>query len=77
LVFLDIQRGHAPLGPEMAYLGKYLKLPFVHLGIDPEFSMVTSARPGSKIGSYDVADVNRQYRQRVQPLTGGCSYQRG
>lgn len=59
LVFLDIQRGHAPLGPEMAYLEKYLKLPFVHLGIDPEFSMVTGARPGSKIGSYDAADINQ------------------
>ena len=59
LVFLDIQRGHAPLGPEMAYLEKYLKLPFVHLGIDPEFSMVTGAKPGAKIGSYDAADVNQ------------------
>ena len=59
LVFLDIQRGHAPLGPEMEYLKKYLKLPFVHLGIDPEFSMVTGAKPGTKIGSYDAADVNQ------------------
>jgi hypothetical protein len=58
LVFLDIQRGHADLGGEMNYLTKYLKLPFVHLGIDPEFSMVTGAKPGTKIGSYDAADVN-------------------
>lgn len=62
LVFLDIQRGHAPLGPEMEYMEKYLKLPFVHLGIDPEFSMVTGARPGSKIGSYDAADINQAVR---------------
>ncbi|MCK8494016.1 MULTISPECIES: hypothetical protein [Spirosoma] len=59
IVFLDIQRGHAPLGPEMKFLEKYLKLPFVHLGIDPEFSMVTGAKPGTKIGSYDAADVNQ------------------
>ncbi|MCX6215935.1 hypothetical protein [Spirosoma sp.] len=59
IVFLDIQRGHAPLGPEMEYMTKYLKLPFVHLGIDPEFSMVTGAKPGTKIGSYDAADVNQ------------------
>ena len=59
IVFLDIQRGHAPLGPEMEFLKKYLKLPFVHLGIDPEFSMVTGAKPGTKIGSYDAADVNQ------------------
>jgi hypothetical protein len=67
IVFLDIQRGHAPLGPEMEFLGKYLKLPFVHLGIDPEFSMVTGAKPGTKIGSYDAADVNQavQFLSRV------------
>ncbi|MBD2754187.1 hypothetical protein [Spirosoma validum] len=67
VVFLDIQRGHAPLGGEMAYLEKYLKLPFVHLGIDPEFSMVTGAKPGTKIGSYDAADVNQavQFLSRV------------
>lgn len=67
IVFLDIQRGHAPLGPEMAYMEKYLKLPFVHLGIDPEFSMVTGAKPGTKIGSYDAADVNQavQFLSRV------------
>lgn len=58
IVILDIQRGHADLGGEMEYLTKYLKLPFVHLGIDPEFSMVTGAKPGTKIGSYDAADVN-------------------
>ncbi|MBD2704762.1 hypothetical protein IC229_29275 [Spirosoma sp. BT702] len=59
IVFLDIQRGHADLGGEMKYLEKYLKLPFVHLGIDPEFSMVTGHKPGTKIGSYDAADVNQ------------------
>ena len=67
IVFLDIQRGHAALGPEMKFLEKYLKLPFVHLGIDPEFSMVTGAKPGTKIGSYDAADVNQavQFLSRV------------
>ncbi|WP_198045100.1 hypothetical protein [Spirosoma montaniterrae] len=67
IVFLDIQRGHAPLAGEMKFLEKYLKLPFVHLGIDPEFSMVTGAKPGTKIGSYDAADVNQavQFLSRV------------
>ncbi len=67
LVILDIQRGHAKLGGEMKYLEKYLKLPFVHLGIDPEFSMVTGAKPGTKIGSYDAADINEavQFLSRV------------
>ncbi len=67
IVFLDIQRGHAPLGPEMQFMEKYLKLPFVHLGIDPEFSMITGAKPGTRIGSYDAADVNQavQFLSRV------------
>lgn len=58
ICFLDIQVGLAPLKPEIAYLEKYLKLPYVHLGIDPEFSMKTGARPGSRIGTYDAADIN-------------------
>jgi hypothetical protein len=33
-------------------------MPQVHLGIDPEFSMKTGARPGTQIGSYDAADIN-------------------
>ncbi|WP_019987421.1 hypothetical protein [Rudanella lutea] len=59
ICFLDIQVGLAPLGPEMEFLKPYLKLPYVHLGIDPEFSMKTGARPGTKIGTYDAADINQ------------------
>jgi hypothetical protein len=59
ICFLDIQIGSAPLQPELDYMEKYLKLPYVHLGIDPEFSMKTGARPGTRIGTYDAADVNR------------------
>lgn len=57
ICFLDIQVGLAPLQPELDYMEKYLKLPYVHLGIDPEFSMKTGARPGTRIGTYDAADV--------------------
>ncbi len=67
ICFLDIQVGLAPLGPEMEFLKPYLELPYVHLGIDPEFSMKTGARPGSKIGTYDAADVNQavQFLSRI------------
>ncbi|GAB3325723.1 lipoprotein [Larkinella ripae] len=58
IVFLDIQVGLADLKGELAFLEKYLKLPYVHLGIDPEFSMKTGAKPGTKIGTYDASDVN-------------------
>ncbi|MGV3560854.1 hypothetical protein [Larkinella arboricola] len=67
IVFLDIQVGLADLKGEMEYLEKYLKLPYVHLGIDPEFSMKSGAKPGTKIGTYDAADINKaiQFLSRV------------
>ncbi len=58
IVFLDIQVALSNLKSELPRLEKYLKLPNVHLGIDPEFSMKTGARPGTKIGVYDAADIN-------------------
>jgi hypothetical protein len=58
LVFLDIQVGHSTVKAEVAELEKYLSMPNVHLGIDPEFSMKNGERPGSKIGHFTAADIN-------------------
>ena len=58
VVFLDVQIGLSDLPAELVILEKYLKLPQVHLGIDPEFSMKTGAKPGSVIGTMDASDVN-------------------
>ena len=58
LVFLDIQVGHSSVAAEVPPLEKYLQLPQVHLGIDPEFSMKTGNVPGTKIGTFDAADIN-------------------
>ncbi|MBG6063484.1 hypothetical protein IWX83_003294 [Flavobacterium sp. CG_9.1] len=58
LVFLDIQVGHSTVKSEVAELEKYLAMPNVHLGIDPEFSMKGGERPGSKIGHFTAADIN-------------------
>jgi hypothetical protein len=58
LVFLDIQVGQSTIDKELPQLEKYLLLPNVHLGIDPEFSMKTGKRPGSVIGTYDATDIN-------------------
>ncbi|MFT4022540.1 MAG: hypothetical protein QM664_02005 [Flavihumibacter sp.] len=58
IVFLDIQIGLSNLEEEVPLLEKYLSLPNVHLGIDPEFSMKTGAKPGSRIGTFDAADIN-------------------
>lgn len=58
LVFLDIQVGHSTLQKEIPELEKYLKMPHVHLGIDPEFSMKDGSVPGRKIGTFNADDIN-------------------
>ena len=58
IVFLDIQIALSTLPQEVPTLEKYLKLPHVHLGIDPEFSMKEGHRPGTKIGTMDATDIN-------------------
>ena len=58
IVFLDIQVALSDIRTQLPLLEKYLKLPHVHLGIDPEFSMKTGAKPGTRIGTYDAAAIN-------------------
>jgi hypothetical protein len=59
LVFLDFQVGLSDLQSELPIYEDYLKLPNVHLGIDPEFAMQTSgAKPGHVIGTFDAKDIN-------------------
>jgi hypothetical protein len=58
LVFLDIQVGLSTVQKEVPMLDEYLKMPNVHFGVDPEFSMKTGARPGTVIGSFNAEDIN-------------------
>ena len=58
IVFLDVQVGKSNVQTEIPLLEKYLKMPTVHLGIDPEFSMKTGKKPGTVIGTMDATDVN-------------------
>lgn len=58
IVILDIQIGFSTLHKELPLLEKYLAMPNVHLGLDPEFHMIGSEPPGDVIGSYDAADIN-------------------
>ncbi len=58
LVFLDIQVGHSTVQAEVPEFEKYLKMPHVHFGIDPEFSMKGGQAPGKVVGTYDAADIN-------------------
>lgn len=60
IVFIDIQVGLSDVQSELQHYEKYLSLPNVHFGIDPEFAMNAKggARPGSVIGSLDAKDIN-------------------
>lgn len=58
LVFLDIQVGFSTVQKELPLLEKYLKMPNVHFGIDPEFSMKEGSVPGKRIGTFDAEDIN-------------------
>lgn len=58
LVFLDIQVGHSTVKTEASTLEKYLQLPNVHLGIDPEFSLKNGEIPNTAIGTYSADDIN-------------------
>jgi hypothetical protein len=58
LVFIDIQVGWGTLQEEIPEFEKYLKMPNVHFGIDPEFSMKNGEIPGSKIGTFNSDDIN-------------------
>jgi hypothetical protein len=59
-VFIDVQIGLSDVQSEVPLFEKYLAMPNVHFGIDPEFAMNAKGgkRPGSVIGSLDAADIN-------------------
>ena len=58
IVFLDVQVGLSSVEEEIPRLEKYLKLPHVHLAVDPEFSMKEGGRPGRKIGTLYASDIS-------------------
>ena len=58
IVFLDIQVGKSTIQQELPEFEKYLKMPNVHIGIDPEFAMKSAHVPGQAVGVYDAADIN-------------------
>ncbi len=58
IVFLDLQVGLSDFKTEIPLFEKYLKMPNVHLGLDPEFSMKDRGKPGLVIGTVDATDIN-------------------
>ncbi len=59
IFFIDIQTGLSDIRTILPRFEWLLKNPDVHLAIDPEFNLIKSGkRPGTKIGTYDAADIN-------------------
>lgn len=59
LVFLDLQVGLSTVDQELPRLVPYLKRPYVHLALDPEFAMKDGKLPGRDwMGRMDAAEVN-------------------
>ena len=58
IVFLDVQVALSNIQTELPLFEKYLSMPQVHFGMDPEFSMKDGSKPGKKIGTYDASDIN-------------------
>ncbi len=61
LIFLDVQVGKSTVQAELQPLIPYLKRPYVHLALDPEFSMHHASEgyvPGKKVGVMDAAEIN-------------------
>jgi hypothetical protein len=59
LMFIDIQTGQENIRTLLPRFEWLLRNPDVHLAMDPEFNLIKSGKkPGTKIGTYDAADVN-------------------
>lgn len=58
LLFVDIQVGRSTVEAELPRLLPWLRKPYVHLGIDPEFAMSATGIPGKRIGTLDARNVN-------------------
>jgi hypothetical protein len=58
LVFIDFQVGLSTVQKELPQYEKYLAMPNVHVGVDPEFSMKDGAPPGDEVGTFDASDIN-------------------
>jgi hypothetical protein len=59
LLFLDMQVGVSTVEEELKVLVPYLRRPYIHLALDPEFAMKDGKRPGTDwMGRMDASEVN-------------------
>ncbi len=58
LLILDVQIGQSNVPEEVEVLMPYLRRPYVHLALDPEFAMPSGRVPGDVVGTLDAATVD-------------------
>jgi hypothetical protein len=66
LLILDVQIGQSNVPEEVEVLMPYLRRPYVHLALDPEFAMPTGRVPGDVVGTLDAAAVDGAVRTLSQ-----------
>jgi hypothetical protein len=59
LLILDLQPGRATFLSEAKSLRRWLRSPFVQLGLDPEWKLYGNQRPLSRIGHTNAAAINQ------------------
>lgn len=69
LLILDVQIGQSNVPQEVDVLMPYLRRPYVHLALDPEFAMPTGRKPGEVVGSMDAATIDGALHTLSQLVT--------
>ena len=62
LLILDVQPGRSSVAEEVNVLLPFLRRPYVHLALDPEFSMSQTRAPGEVVGTMDATAINGAIR---------------
>jgi hypothetical protein len=57
LLILDVQPGRSSCREEIATLQRWLRLPHVHLALDPEWAMDRDAIPGGEVGTLSADEI--------------------
>lgn len=69
LLILDVQIGLSTVPEEVEALLPYLRRPYVHLALDPEFAMPSGHTPGEVVGTLDAATIDGAARTLSQVVS--------
>ncbi len=62
LLIVDVQPGRSSVAEEVDALLPFLRRPYVHLALDPEFAMPAGRAPGEVVGTMDASAINGAIR---------------